>query len=132
MVLHTFGKDLKWNPHIHVLLTEGGMTEQGVYKKVNYIHYSQLRKSFQKELFDQLSDHTDVFEGKDCFYALKNKSYGRHAEGFYVYAPLQKDYSDSTESHQQVVSYILRYTGRPVMAQSRIEAYDKESGIIQY
>lgn len=132
MVLHTFGRDLKWNPHIHVLLTEGGMTEQGVYKKVNYIHYRQLRKSFQKELFDQLSDHTDVFGGKDRFYAIKNRSYGRHDEGFYVYAPPQKNNRSSAEGRKQVVSYILRYTGRPVMAQSRIEAYDKESRIIQY
>ena len=64
MVLHTFGRDLKWNPHIHVLLTEGGMSEQGTYKNVHYIHYEQLRKSFQKELFDQLCGYTDVFGGK--------------------------------------------------------------------
>lgn len=24
-VLHTFGRDLKWNPHIHCLVTEGGL-----------------------------------------------------------------------------------------------------------
>ncbi len=23
-VLHTFGRDLKWNPHIHALISEGG------------------------------------------------------------------------------------------------------------
>jgi len=23
-VLHTFGRDLKWNPHVHVILAEGG------------------------------------------------------------------------------------------------------------
>ena len=27
-VLHTFGRDLKWNPHIHVLLSEGGSAFQ--------------------------------------------------------------------------------------------------------
>ena len=26
MVLHTFGRDLKWNPHIHCLLSEGGFS----------------------------------------------------------------------------------------------------------
>nr|WP_243155616.1 transposase [Dorea formicigenerans] len=25
MVLHTFGRDLKWNPHIHCLISEGGL-----------------------------------------------------------------------------------------------------------
>ena len=132
MVLHTFGRDLKWNPHIHVLMSEGGMTDQGIYKKVNYINYEQLRKSFMKALFDCLSEHTDVFGGKDKFYNIKNKIYKNRQNGFYVYAPPQKANSKDKNGTQQVVTYILRYTGRPVMAQSRIEAYDKETQIIMY
>ena len=27
MVLHTFGRDLKWNPHIHCLISEGGYSD---------------------------------------------------------------------------------------------------------
>lgn len=26
MIMHTFGSDLKWNPHIHMLITEGGLS----------------------------------------------------------------------------------------------------------
>ena len=26
-VLHTFGRDLKWNPHIHCLISEGGLSD---------------------------------------------------------------------------------------------------------
>ena len=132
MVLHTFGRDLKWNPHIHVLLTEGGMSEQGTYKNIHYIHYEQLRKSFQKELFDQLCGYTDVFGGKNAFYTLKNRSYQNHENGFYVHAPSQKNYQNNPQGEKQVINYILRYTGRPVMAQSRIEAYDRDSQIIMY
>lgn len=29
MVLHTFGRDLKWNPHIHCLISEGGYNDDG-------------------------------------------------------------------------------------------------------
>ena len=132
MVLHTFGRDLKWNPHIHVLLTEGGMSEQGVYKHVNFICYKQLRTSFMKALFDELAKHIDAFESKSAFYKLKNQSYQNHKNGFYVYAPPQKSLSKNKKGEQQVINYILRYTGRPVMAQSRIEAYDKNSHLIQY
>ena len=28
-VLHTFGRDLKWNPHIHCLISEGGVGNRG-------------------------------------------------------------------------------------------------------
>lgn len=132
MVLHTFGRDLKWNPHIHVLLTEGGMTDQKHFKHVKYINFELLRKSFMKELFDHLAEHVDVFGGKNKFYTLKNKIYQNHKNGFYVYAPKQKAFSKNRNGTQQVITYILRYTGRPVMAQSRIEAYDKESQIIMY
>lgn len=129
MVLHTFGRDLKWNPHIHVLLTEGGMTDQGSYKKIKYINYEQLRKSFMKELFDELSLHINVFGNKTTFYRVKHKSYRNHTNGFYVYAPPNKS---KQSGQKQIINYMLRYTGRPVMAQSRIEAYDKQSQIIQY
>ncbi len=132
MVLHTFGRDLKWNPHIHVLLTEGGMSELGYYKSVNYINYEQLRKSFMKEVFDQLANHIDVFETKTQFYQIKNKSYRIHENGFYVYAPPQRSLSKNHTGKQQVIDYVMRYTGRPVMAQSRIEAYDKQTKIIMY
>lgn len=30
LVLHTFGRDLKWNPHIHCLVSEGGIGNSGV------------------------------------------------------------------------------------------------------
>ena len=29
-VLHTFGRPLEWNPHIHCLITEGGFSDDGV------------------------------------------------------------------------------------------------------
>jgi hypothetical protein len=29
IVLHTFGSDLKWNPHLHVILTAGGLSRNG-------------------------------------------------------------------------------------------------------
>lgn len=132
MVLHTFGRDLKWNPHVHVLVTEGGMTEQGVYKQINYIHFEQLRKSFMKCFFDQLALHMDVFEDKDTFYHLKKMSYRNHEHGFYVHAPSRKSHDNNQKGQKQVINYVLRYAGRPVMAQRRIEGYDPNTKLIQY
>lgn len=34
MVLHTFGRDLKWNPHIHRLISEGGFSDDGFWRHV--------------------------------------------------------------------------------------------------
>ena len=38
MVLHTFGRDLKWNPHIHCLLSEGGYSDDGFWRHVKHFH----------------------------------------------------------------------------------------------
>ena len=37
MVLHSFGKDMKVNYHLHVLTTEGGMAEEEQWQGQSYI-----------------------------------------------------------------------------------------------
>ena len=38
LVLHTFGRDLKWNPHIHCLVSEGGIADSGGLKSNSTTH----------------------------------------------------------------------------------------------
>lgn len=47
MVLHTFGRDLKWNPHIHCLISEGGYSDNGFWRNINYFNYTFLRNAFR-------------------------------------------------------------------------------------
>jgi hypothetical protein len=112
--LHTFGRDLKWNPHIHILLSEGASGNKTVWRKVNHISFVALRKRWQATLLDLLSKHLP-----DSFYSLKTSLFKDYPKGFYVYAP-KKEYSNPFEA----IKYIIRYTGRPAMAQSRILNYD--------
>lgn len=45
-VVHTFGPDLKWNPHVHALFTESGIDKNNKwFKKISHIPYNYLRKS---------------------------------------------------------------------------------------
>uniref|UniRef100_UPI0038CC151E transposase n=1 Tax=Marinisporobacter balticus TaxID=2018667 RepID=UPI0038CC151E len=81
-VLHTFGRDLKFNPHIHILCTEGAMGNTQVFRPVKYINYESLRKRFQTILLNMLEFHF----GKDNFRSLKNKIYAKTKNGFYVRA----------------------------------------------
>ena len=50
MVLHTFGRDLKWNPHIHCLISEGGLSDDGLWRNVHHFNYSFLRSAFRTAL----------------------------------------------------------------------------------
>ena len=35
--LHTFGATMNFNPHVHILMTEGGLTNDGKMKHVGFI-----------------------------------------------------------------------------------------------
>lgn len=112
--LHTFGRDLKWNPHIHMLLTEGASGLKTVWRKVKHIPFNMLRKRWQTTLLSLLHQRLGA-----SFYSLKSSLFKTYSDGFYVYAKPNMD-SNSLDS----VKYIIRYTGRPAMAQSRILDYD--------
>lgn len=45
-VLHTYGRDMKWNTHIHSIVTEGAMGNSNMFKKFEFISYSVIRKRF--------------------------------------------------------------------------------------
>lgn len=130
ITLHTYGRDLKWNPHVHVLCTEGGMDEKHVYKAVQYINYAVLRKSFMKQLLDKMRDSLPKGSKELAhFKSLISTLYNDDTNGFYVNAPpkeMQKNGKD------QVVKYMIRYAGKPAMAQSRIISCDYNSQTIKY
>lgn len=110
LTLHTFGRDDKWNVHIHCLLSEFALGDNG-HKKIDFIPFDMLRKRFQKLLLDLLQK--DI--GKDNFRPIKNKIYTNCSNGFYVRAK-KSEFPDSTKA----ISYVLRYCGRPCFASYRI------------
>ena len=116
--LHTFGRDLKWNPHIHMLCTEGAAGNTEVFRIVKHINFKALRFRWQKLLLDYLQNNLPANE-LPKFKQLKNQIYKEYNNGFYVYAK-----PDNISSINQTINYVVRYTGRPAMAQSRIIDYD--------
>lgn len=52
LVLHTFGRDLKWNPHIHCLVSEGGIGNSGLWRSKKHFNYTFLRNAFRTALLD--------------------------------------------------------------------------------
>ena len=113
-VIHTFGRDLKWNPHVHVLVTEGATGENTVWKPINFVPYNMLRLRWQKLLLDEIGKKV----GKREFNKLKNKLYKEKKSGFYVYG------KGEVKNEKQAIQYVGRYTGRPPIAESRILSYD--------
>ena len=121
MVLHTFGRDLKWNPHIHCLVSEGGYSDDGFWRHVKHFNYTYLRNAFRTALLNEMESHIG-----SSFKNVKAKCYNDHKYGFYVFA------KPNLCDPKTVIKYIGRYLGRPVIATSRIDKYDGENVTFHY
>ncbi len=121
MVLHTFGRDLKWNPHIHCLISEGGLSDSGFWKTFSHFNYNYLRNSFRTVLLNKMESVIGA-----SFKSVKSRCYREHKDGFYVYAKPNKC------DPKTVTKYIGRYLGRPVIATSRIDKYDGDFVTFHY
>lgn len=114
-ILHTYGRSLIWNPHIHMILLEGGINKDG-FITVNFFAYSAFRKRFMKVLLDLLEKEINTTEFKQ----LKRQLYRKLKDGFYVFSPPSK-----FKTIDGLIKYVTRYVSRPVMAESRILDYDR-------
>ena len=121
MVLHTFGRDLKWNPHIHCLISEGGYSDDGFWRNVKHFDYTFLRNAFRTALLNEMESKIG-----SSFKKVKAKCYREHQQGFYVYA------KPNLCDPRIVVKYIGRYLGRPVIATSRIDKDDGQMVTFHY
>lgn len=108
MVLHTYGRDLKFHPHIHMIVSAGGVTEDGAWKSIEFIPYAMLRARWKTKLLLALKPK------------LKNDSQ--------IEALFQKTWYVNVGIRlcgvKMTIGYVGRYTKKPVLAESRIVGYD--------
>ena len=110
--LHTFGRDMKWNPHIHVLFAEKIFNVNNQKSKnFEFFNFESLSRRFQKVLLDLM---IDIIPQKEF-----NRLYNNHKKGFYVYAE-KKDFPSLKDG----IEYVARYCGRPCISENRIINYD--------
>ena len=120
-VLHTFGRDLKWNPHIHCLISEGGFGNNRFWRIKKHFDYKFLRYSLRTALLNEMEAKIGP-----SFKRVKAACYRNHENGFYVYAKPRKC------NPNEVLKYIGRYLGRPVIATSRIDSYDRNNDTVTF
>jgi hypothetical protein len=115
--LHTFGAQMNFNPHVHMLVSMGGMKKNGEWKGYDFIPFPMLRKQWKTVVLKLIRRNLNEEEKKKIQHLLQ-KAYTENGEGFYVYAPKQKG------NVKVQLAYIGRYIRRPAIALHRIEDYD--------
>jgi len=74
VVLETAGRAGHWNPHLHILMTSGGVTPQQQWREVDYFPLQVLHKKWQYHLFTMLKQRVGTRAIKDKIDALWRKS----------------------------------------------------------
>ena len=121
--LHTFGRDLKWNPHIHILIAEIKLGSDGSCKQLKHFDFSALRRRFQHILLKLLGKKLKSSE----FKKIKNSLFNNYKNGFYVYAESKK-----FNNLKSGIEYVTRYCGRVPISENRIISYDGENVTFSY
>lgn len=133
MFLHTFGRDLKHNPHIHVLIAERVIDNDLKIKRFEYFDFEVLRKAFMNQLLKRFYKYLKNHVSRNKlikFSKLRNYLYKTYPSGFYTHGPKLKN--NSRISIKNVIKYISRYAGHPAIAESRITNVDYDNHTVTY
>lgn len=124
-VLHTWGQNLDFHPHIHMIISAGGLTKDNKWKKSSekfFIPVKVLSKVFRGKFMSYLKDsyknnmlsfygRAEIYKVMNKFKILTNKLYSIN---WYSYVKRPFDNADA------IIEYLARYTHKIAITNSRI------------
>ena len=135
VVLQTAGRPGSYNPHLHILLSSGGVTPEGNWHQISYIPYEILHRKWQFHLLGFLKEHLTLSpEVKSDI----DKAWRQFPEGFVAHAQKGK----VPPGGKGIAKYLAKYVVSPPISVRRIEDYngkevcywyrDHKTGTIQH
>lgn len=116
VVLETAGRASRWNPHLHILLTSGGITPQQRWTTIDYFPFAVLHKKWQYALFTMLKERVGTAEMRQQLEAL----WRQYRHGLVAYWHKGKVPAGATG----LASYLAKYVVSPPISLRRIIRYD--------
>lgn len=134
IAIHTFGRDLKRNVHIHLSTTTGGLSLDLTQWKNIYFNQATLMRIWRYRITKLFRDE----EQKELIIPSNIKNQLNHAFTFNQF--LDRLYkktwivhcSKPTDDHKQNVSYLGGYVKRPAIAESKLKHYNGNSISFSY
>ncbi|MBW1739380.1 MAG: transposase zinc-binding domain-containing protein [Deltaproteobacteria bacterium] len=119
IVLQTAGRSGHYNPHLHILMTAGGLDPLEQWQNVSYIPYDMMHRKWQYHLLKMLRENvSDPVVEKDIDRAWKDYPKG-------LVAFLQP--GNVPPGGQGLAQYLAKYVVSPPISVRRIERYDGKS-----
>ncbi len=137
-VLHTFGGDLKFHSHIHILLTEGGITDKGDWRQCHFFPEKVLKTRFKYFLLKYLRSWAkkkiltfpDYVRNswRKNFNTVDFWSVSRMLYQIVWYAWI----GEKLDNADYTARYIGRYAQRPCLSETKISAYSFEKQTVGF
>ena len=134
LAVHTFGRDLKRNFHIHAATTCGGLSfNLKSWIKV-YFHHQVLKNQWKKHVLNFLQEQFKA--GMLSF--PKSLSYLEDPKSFNIWIKSLREkkwvvhLAKPTTNHEQNISYLGKYLKRPPLSEANILSYDGNNVILRH
>jgi hypothetical protein len=119
VVLQTAGRSGEYNPHLHILVTEGGVTPQGTWKSVSYIPFDLIHRKWQYHLLNMLRENVSApLMNRDI-----DRAWKQFPKGFVAFVDRDK----VPPGGQGLAKYLAKYVVSPPISVRRILSYDGET-----
>ncbi len=114
-VIQTAGRASNYNPHVHLLVTSGGIAQSGKWQEVERVSFDYLHREWQRQLFEMLEKEMKEESLKKILEGLKRQ----YRHGLVAYWEKR-----AVTAGKGLAKYLIRYVVSPPIAVSRIVAYD--------
>ena len=118
-VLQTNGRPGNYNPHLHILVTSGGIDPQGRWKTLSFIPFDMLHRTWQYHLLTMLRAQVDDPTLEQDI----DHGFTAYPKGFV--ANVQP--GDVPPGGKGLADYLAKYLVSPPISVHRIERYDGQT-----
>ncbi len=116
VVLQTAGRSGSYNPHLHIICTSGGITEDGRWKEFGFIKFDLLHRKWQYYLLKMLRENIRSKELEEDI----DKCYREYPTGLVAY--IEK--GEVPKGGRGLAKYLAKYVVSPPISLKRIIKYD--------
>ena len=122
--LHTYGRGLNWNVHLHLSVTRGGLCEKTEQWKPLYFKAKETEKCWRAAIITLLNRYYSRFNlsADDLPFVRHQQDWRRFLASQYR-RKWKLHFAKKTDSVKPTVKYLGRYLKRPPISASRLRHY---------
>jgi hypothetical protein len=133
IAIHTFGRDLKRNVHIHLSVTTGGLSKDGTQWKKLFFDQATLMRLWRYQIIKLFRQN---YSQLIIPAAIKKQLHQAFTFNHFLDRLYQKTWivycSKPSDNPKHTINYLARYVKRPAIAESKLKHYDGNDVVFRY